>query len=258
VSVAALALAAALLVAPGPPTRRLGLHRPSRPAGRLVVTIAVGVGALSLVAPPTAVAAGAIVVAAAVTRRRGAAARARRDAEAVALQGALGVLVGELRVGVHPVVAFETAAAEVDGPTALALRAVAARARLGADVAAGLLAVARQSGLPGHWERLSVYWRLAQTQGLAIVALMRTAQNDIVERERFASRVMAATAGARATAAILAGLPILGVGMGHLIGADPVRFLLFDRVGGWLLLIGVALACAGLCWSDRIVAGVLK
>ena len=168
------------------------------------------------------------------------------------------MLVGELRVGVHPVVAFETAAAEVDGPTAIALRAVAARARLGADVAAGLLAVARQSGLPGHWERLSVYWRLAQTQGLAIVALMRTAQNDIVKRERFASRVMAATAGARATAAILAGLPILGVGMGHLIGADPVRFLLFDRVGGWLLLIGVALACAGLCWSDRIVAGVLK
>ena len=70
------------------------------------------------------------------------------------------------------------------------LRAVAARARLGADVAAGLRSVgARYRRLPAHWERLAVCWHLAQTHGLAIATLMQTAQRDIVERERFSARV---------------------------------------------------------------------
>jgi tight adherence protein B len=63
--------------------------------------------------------------------------------------------------------------------------------------------------------------------------------------------------GARTTAAVLAGLPLLGVGLGQLIGADPVTFLLSGGVGGWLLVIGVALACGGLLWSDHITAQVL-
>jgi tight adherence protein B len=94
--------------------------------------------------------------------------------------------------------------------------------------------------------------------GLAIATLMRTAHRDIVERERFSARVTAGMAGARTTAAVLAGLPLLGIGLGQLIGADPLRFLLSGGLGGWLLMIGVTLACAGLLWSDRITAGVLK
>ena len=39
-------------------------------------------------------------------------------------------------------------------------------------------------------------------------------------------------AGARATAAILAGLPVLSALMGELIGARPVAFLLGGRLGG--------------------------
>jgi tight adherence protein B len=153
--------------------------------------------------------------------------------------------------------AFDVAAREVDGPVADGLRAVAARARLGADVPAGLLAAARVSSLGAHWERLSVCWRLAQAHGLAIATLMRTAHRDIIERERFSSQVSAGMAGARATAAVLAGLPVVGIGLGQLIGAEPVRFLVSGGAGGWLLVIGVMLACGGLLWSDRIVHGVL-
>ena len=58
-------------------------------------------------------------------------------------------------------------------------------------------------------------WQLAQTHGLAIATLMQAAQRDIVERERFHGRVEAGMAGARATAAILAGLPLLGVLLGE-------------------------------------------
>src|SRR6476619_3407529 len=147
--------------------------------------------------------------------------------------------------------------AGVDGGVAESLRAVAARARLGADVAAGLHSVARRSLVPAHWGRLAVCWQLAQDHGLAIAALMQTAQRDIFERERFSSMVDVGMTGARTTAAVLAGLPLLGVGLGELVGADPVSFLLSGGFGGWLLVIGVMLACAGLLWSDRITAQAL-
>ncbi|KDO98426.1 type II secretion system F family protein, partial [Mycobacterium avium] len=93
--------------------------------------------------------------------------------------------------------------------------------------------------------------------GLGIATLMRAAQRDIAERQRFSARVSSSLAGARATAAILAALPVLGVLLGQLIGARPLDFLLGGQVGGWLLLVGATLACAGLLWADRIVDRVM-
>lgn len=200
-----------------------------------------------------AVTAGTIAV-----RNRRRSFRRERQRESAALQAALDVLVGELRTGVHPVNAFATAAGEVSGPVRHGMSAVAARARLGADVAVGLEDVATESQLPLHWERLAVCWRLAQGYGLSIATLMRTAQRDIVERERFSSHVEAAMAGPRATATILAGLPVAGIALGQLIGARPLAFLCGPGVGGWLLVIGVMLACAGLMWSDQITDRVMR
>ena len=126
------------------------------------------------------------------------------------------------------------------------LRAVAARARLGADVGAGLRAVAGQSMLPAQWDRLAVCWQLAHAHGSG----HRDTDARGAARHRRAGPVTrrgsaAGMAGARATAVILAGLPLLGVGLGQLIGAKPVRFLLSGGVGGWLLVVGVTLACCG-------------
>ncbi|MGV0644784.1 type II secretion system F family protein [Mycolicibacterium sp. XJ2546] len=254
-SAAALALALALLIAPAP-ARHVALRRHAQrpPWTRFlrltwpVVTALV----LAVIAPLGIVVAAAIVATTVEVRRRRRVWKRDSAAEAVALQGALDVLVGELRVGAHPAAAFATAAKEVDGGVAASLRTVAARARMGGDVAAGLRSVAARSALSTHWERLALCWQLAQAHGLAIATLIRTAHSDIVERERFSAQVTAAMAGARTTAAVLAGLPVLGIGLGQLIGADPLRFLCSDGAGQWLLAIGVALACAGLAWSDRI------
>ena len=168
------------------------------------------------------------------------------------LQGALETLVGELRIGAHPVRAFDTAAQETGGVVGAALRSVAARAGLGADVSAGLREVAARSALSHEWDRLAVFWQLATRHGLAVSDLMRAAQLDIVERQRYYARLDAGMAGARATAAILAVLPVLGVVLGQLIGAEPLTFLIGGGVGGALLIVGVALLCAGLWWADRI------
>jgi tight adherence protein B len=168
------------------------------------------------------------------------------------LETAIDVLVGELRVGAHPASAFAIAAEETAGPVAGACRAVAARARLGADVTAGLRGVAKTSALPAHWDRLAVCWQLAADHGLAMSTLMHAARRDIAERQRFSGQVRSAMAGARATAAILASLPVLSVLMGELIGARPVAFLLSGRLGGVLLVVGLTLVCGGLLWSDHI------
>ena len=157
-------------------------------------------------------------------RRRRTKARRAYATEAAALQSALDVLIGELRVGAHPVAAIDVAAREVDGPVAESLRGVAARARLGADVAAGIRSIAASSRLSAHWERLALFWGLAQTHGLAIATLMRAAHRDLVERERFSARVDAGMAGARTTAAVLAGLPVLGIGLGEAHRCRPAGF----------------------------------
>lgn len=172
------------------------------------------------------------------------------------MASALEVLIGELRVGAHPVRAFAAAAAESPGLVGLSLQRVAARAHLGADVVTGMLAVEQDSAVPAYWRRLAVYWELAAQRGLAISVLMRAAHQDIVERQRFADRVRAGLAGARATAFTLAVLPLLGVVLGELIGAHPVRFLLGGGLGGVLLVAGVGLIAAGLAWADRIIEGL--
>lgn len=254
-SVAALALSASVLVSPSSPRRRLarrGRGRSRSPvwvAGWFVVCAGVA-GAVLL--PLTTVLAAAVFAATAGLRYR----RRHRGrlgvAESRELETAIDVLVGELRIGAHPAQAFAIAADETAGPVADSCRAVAARARLGADVTAGLRSVAETSALPAQWDRLAVCWQLASEHGLAMSTLMRAAQRDIAERQRFSGQVRSAMAGARATAAILAGLPVLSVLLGQLIGADPVAFLLAGHVGGWLLVVGVTLICGGLLWSDRI------
>ncbi|MDA2889776.1 type II secretion system F family protein [Mycolicibacterium sp. BiH015] len=213
--------------------------------------------AVSLVSTPMVAAALGMLLGTLLVRRRIAARRRQRADEGASLQGALDILVGELRVGAHPVAAIDAAAQESDGRMAASLGAVAARAVLGADVAEGLRTEGRSSPTPGHWDRLAVCWQLAQTHGLAIATLMQAAQRDVAERERFRGRVEAGMAGARATAAILAGLPLLGVLLGHAIGAEPLTFLLSGGAGEWLLVVGTLFVCCGLLWSDRIISRVL-
>ena len=248
-------LAIAVLTAPPPPRWRLGLAAPR--IGLRGPALVVSAVVTAVVLPPAVLVASAVLGTTLIARRRRRARDRDRAQASRTLAGALEALVGELRVGAHPVRAFAVAAGESDGAVGTALRAVAARAGLGADVGAGLRAVAASTSVPTQWDRLAVCWQLAADHGLAMAALMRAAQRDIVERQRFTARVDAGLAGARATAGILAGLPLLGVLLGELIGAHPIRFLLGGGVGGWLLIAGTVLVCAGLAWADHITDRLL-
>ncbi|MCV7193341.1 type II secretion system F family protein, partial [Mycolicibacterium brumae] len=180
--------------------------------------------------------------------------RRRRAAErqTAALGGALEAMVSELRIGAHPVRALTVAAAEA--PDVLAR--VAARASLGGDVPTALTDAAQRSGGPARWRRLAAVWRLADQRGLAVADLMHAAHTDIVERQRHRDAVAAQLAGARATTAILAALPALGIVLGAALGARPLDFL--TGPGGWCLLLGVGFLSAGLLWAGRLTDRVLE
>ncbi len=261
-AISGLLLAAALLALPVTPRRGPAIiaGRPGAAGTRAVAVavLAVVVGAVLLLAVSVSPAAAMFAAGGASAlwlRRRRRGRRSLRRSEGEALAAALEVLVGELRVGAHPVQAVAAAAGESTGAVRTSLQGLFTRARLGADVVSGLRAAAATSAVPVYWERLAVCWRLAAEHGLAMSELMQTARRDIIDRQRFGDRVEAGLAGARATAAILAALPALGVLLGQLVGADPVGFLLGGGSGGWLLLAGGSLIGAGLAWSDRIIDG---
>lgn len=254
VAVGAVLLAIALLVS-SPATRRPLWKRPRRSrVGRNWALLALAPGAVA-VAVVSPLVGGALGVAAVVItghhRRTARERRRRREGDAVA--AVVEVLAGELSAGAHPVRALAVAATESVGAFGNSLATVAGRARLGADVAQGLRSLAETSAVPMYWERIAICWQLGADHGLAMSVLMRTAHRDIVERQRFADRVRAGSAGARATASILSGLPVLGVLLGQLVGAHPFRFLLGSGPGGVLLMIGTALIGLGTMWSDHII-----
>ena len=162
------ALALALLMIPAGSRSRLdalGLLVPARrrfPALPCACAVAV---ALAVVLPVSVVVTSSIIVVTLWMRRRRHVRVRRRAAESSALQGALEVLVGELRVGAHPVAAFSVAATEVDGVVGASLRAVAAHTILadilGREIRAVIFHHRRwrgfgAAGVPNAWQLLSV------------------------------------------------------------------------------------------------------
>ena len=205
----------------------------------------------------------AMVIGTVVVRRR--AGRDCRTAATAAtgLSDALGILVAELRSGAHPGDAI-TAAAETQGDRSpnvgtdvvRALSAVAAAARLGGDVPAVLRSVG-PTPVRAWLGRLADSWLLADRYGIPLADLLDAVRSDTEHRVRFAAEVQARLAGPRATAAVLAGLPLLGLALGQAVGAAPLRVLCQTVVGQVLLVIGTAATCIGVLWSARLVSGAV-
>jgi tight adherence protein B len=256
-------LAAALVCAPGSSaSRRLQVLAPvhagrayTMPPLRVLVVLA-GAGLGLLLGGPAGGVAGA--AAAEVVRRRRARARERQRATASAneLAEAVSRIVEELRSGAHPAAALDGARA--DGPLAAeALAPAAAAARLGDDVPAALRRGAgdRADLVAAELRRLAGAWSLADRHGAPLADLLSGTLADLRWRLAFEARVRARLAGPRATAGVLTALPVLGLGLGHLLGADPLGVLRGGLLGQALLIVGSGLLLAGLVWSDRIATG---
>jgi len=182
-------------------------------------------------------------------RRRGgfpALGRARRaTVRQRQLRAALGALTAELTAGGRPPAAFEAAAAaapgyaEVFGPAARA-------AAEGGDVADVLRIEPSTAALAAAWE-------LAERAGIATAAAVDRVAADLDAMEEQRRALAVALAGPRSSAAVLAGLPLLGLLLGAGMGADPVHVLFRTSAGPVLAAVGVGLDVAGLFWMRRIL-----
>lgn len=101
--------------------------------------------------------------------------------------------------------------------------------------------------------RVAAAVRLSGRTGCSLVAVLAAVEDDLRCRLRQARDLRAAVAAPRASAVLLAGLPLLGLAMGSGIGADPWRVLTTTGTGQVLLVLGVGLEVAGLAWSTRLV-----
>ncbi|WP_018217148.1 type II secretion system F family protein [Salinispora vitiensis] len=183
------------------------------------------------------------------------------------LSGVLAAAVGALLGG--PVAAVVTGAYGTLGVRALLRRRATRQADqlrrrhldqlcdLAADLRAGLpvgqsTALSTAGGPGGTLIRAAV--RLADRTGAPLADLLDRIDVDARAADRGRATAAAQAAGARATAWLLAALPIGGIALGYGIGVDPVAVLLHSAAGGSCAVLAVVLQVAGLFWTERLTA----
>lgn len=249
------ALAIWLLFPPRPRgLRRLAPQRTRRVTRAVVPLLLVVAAAVALLGLATAgaadlalwclVAAVAISMALWLLRR----ARLRRLVVRVQKQvaEACQVVAGQLAIGQVPTRALEGAAEDC-----AVVRPVVAAQRVGASVPVALREESRRPGAAGL-AALASAWELSDRLGAPAASLASAVADGLHEEERLRETVATELAAARATGKMLALLPVVGVLMGALVGADPATFLLTTWPGRLCVLAAVVLTCAGVVWTESI------
>lgn len=176
----------------------------------------------------------------------------RRAAELEWVEG----LAAELSAGRDPVSALVAASAgsSRSSPAAATVcpHAVAA-ARSGADVAPALHVDGARSELV---RGVAACWEVAAGSGAGLAASLVVLADAARETERVRHELRAGLAEPRATAVVLAALPALGLFLGSMLGAEPLRWLVGSRFGLLVLLAGLVLEGVGAWWAWRIAASL--
>jgi tight adherence protein B len=260
VTVAASLAALALLLWTDRPARRrlreVAGHRTSRmarPEVPLPVAAAVSSAAVAAVLSTPLVVGLTATVAFLGTRSWAKRRRDRRAEERLrSLTEGLGALAAELRSGRSFAAATEGAVAACADPETGPALARALRAP-GSPVSSG-----HDADLTAALARVSAGVLLSTRTGCSLAAVAAAVEDDLRARHRLRLELRTATAGPRASAMLLAALPVLGLAMGSGVGADPWRVLTTTGTGQLLLVVGVALELAGLSWSGRLVRRALR
>jgi tight adherence protein B len=204
--------------------------------------------------PLIAVATGAVPLRRWRLRRR-VAAEARRRATAV-IDLCAG-LAAELRSGATPDQALDEVTARTTSLRAgLGDESVArlSAGRYGADVPAALRAIADLPGGRGA-AAVAACWRVTAESGTGLAAGLDQLADALRAERALTEEIAGELAAPRATIAVLAALPLIGLLLGGALGAEPVQVLLHTPAGLACLTVGALLEAAGLGWTARIVRG---
>jgi tight adherence protein B len=223
-------------------------RRSRRPVAVGIAATAAVIGSWRIGGPSWAAVATAAVLAASTTVHQ--VRRSVRNRRVVAARAAVAkacsAVCAQVRVGRVPNEALSVSAE--DHPV---LRLASRTASIGGDVPAALRAQARSPGY-GGLEDLARAWQLAQDTGAPMARVLDQVAVALRADLAVERTLGAELAGPRSTGKLMAALPLGGLGMGYLLGGDPVAFLARGPAGWACLVLGVALACAGVLWIDRL------
>lgn len=178
----------------------------------------------------------------------GPASRRRRAHERGATIEALGALAAELAAGQPPRTALERAAG-----TPPAWPSANAAVRMDGDIPAALRLDARRRPV---LVQLAACWQVAAQTGSGLASAVDQLALTARRAEQVRIELEGQLAAPRATARLLSALPVLGIGFGVLLGADPVGWLLTSALGRVCLVGGLALTVMGAWWTGRIARRV--
>jgi tight adherence protein B len=102
----------------------------------------------------------------------------------------------------------------------------------------------------------AVAWRVGAATGTGLCAALRTLVRAARDAEDVRTALEGQLAAPRATARTMAFLPIIGLGLGALLGANPFDWLLGSIPGLLCLAAAVVLTVLGLAWMNRIASRV--
>jgi tight adherence protein B len=178
--------------------------------------------------------------------------RQRRGSLEQAFAHDLRALVAELRSGAHPGNALSTAASS----TVLWPQAVAAE-RFGDGVADGFARDATENPRLGRYLRqLSACWRVGVNHGSGLAISIERLAVSIETTMEVEATLANELAAPRATVRLLAFLPVVGIAMGYVLGADPLAWFVDTGIGKVTFLAAGGLTLAGSWWSHRIVSRI--
>ena len=106
--------------------------------------------------------------------------------------------------------------------------------------------------LGGGMAGLSAAWRLSEQTGAPLADVLDRLDGHLRATDRVRASASAQAAGARASSALLAAMPVAGVGLGTAVGVDAWPILLHTPLGAACLTGAGLLQLAGVAWTVRL------
>lgn len=159
-------------------------------------------------------------------------------------------IAGDLRAGTVP----NSALLSASGRLHVAVRAAAA-VRVGGDVAAAL-ALDAEAADNQLLRSVAAVWSVGDSTGAALAAIIEGIADGHRQSASVRRSLAVELAGPRTTARLMTLLPVMGLLLAWLLGANPLAWL-FSSLIGWIALIsGLGLNALGAVWTRHLVAEV--